>query len=193
MLSTIWLHAASLTSLVFEAISLQSQACSIALQILTMTRSVLGTLSLPVARFDLSCSSPYMVSSEPGVNPGIMSLWLLCSLTHGDSVCMTELLPQFLGTNEDYVVCLPISNKFLHRKLGSALWNLRYGQGSYWNRLIIENQDATPYQALSVVCHLHTFAFMLQKPQYIPLSTWLNWYFSQGHRRKQMSYFKWLI
>ena len=74
MLSTIWLHAASPTSLVFEAIYLKSQAFSIALQILTMTGSVLGALSVPVDRFGLSCSSPCMVSSEPGVTPGIMSL-----------------------------------------------------------------------------------------------------------------------
>ena len=174
MLSTIWLHAASPTSLVFEAIYLKSQAFSIALQILTMTGSVLGALSVPVDRFGLSCSSPCMVSSEPGVTPGIMSLQPFYSLTHGDSVQIIELLPQFLGTNENYVVCLPRSNKFLLRKLDSALWNLRYGQDSYYKGLIIENQDATPYQTLSVLCHLDPFAFMLQKPQHIPLSTSLN-------------------
>lgn len=87
---------------------------------------------------------------------------------------MTELLPQFPGENEVYLVCVPISNQFLFRKMVLYYGTLSYDCGSYYNRLIIEDQDATLYYALSVVYHLDPIAPMPHKPQHILLSTILD-------------------
>ena len=134
------------------------QVCQITLQLLTMAGSVLGALSPLMGRVDLSCSAPCMVSIEPRVAPKHA-----CSLSHDDSIQITELLPQFPDESKVYLVCPPRSNQFFLRKLV-----LYHGTFSYTGVLttITENQDAVPQQTMSDIWHLDPVVPIPHKPQY---------------------------